>query len=66
MGFIRNYICGFCPKTFVNGSNCRKHKLKDHPEELAAFEAIHGKGKGNFCNYLLNISLTDSCPFLQN
>jgi len=48
MRFIRNYVCGFCPKTFVNGSNCRKHKLKDHPEELAAFEAIHGKGKGNF------------------
>ncbi len=31
--------------TFVNGSNCRKHKLKDHPVELAAYEAVHGRGK---------------------
>jgi hypothetical protein len=31
--------------SFVNGSNCRKHKLKDHPDELAAFEAVHGRGK---------------------
>lgn len=41
----RPYSCQFCDRTFVNGSNCRKHKLKDHPEELAAFEQIHGKGK---------------------
>lgn len=41
----RPYQCQFCFRTFVNGSNCRKHKLKDHPEELAAFEAVHGRGK---------------------
>ncbi|KAL7016263.1 hypothetical protein ACKWTF_009983 [Chironomus riparius] len=41
----RPFLCGFCSRSFVNGSNCRKHKLKDHPEELAAFEAVHGKGK---------------------
>lgn len=39
----RPYACNFCDRTFVNSSNRRKHKLKDHPVELAAYEAIHGK-----------------------
>lgn len=43
--FYRPYVCQFCARTFINGSNCRKHKLKDHPEELSAFESMHGKGK---------------------
>lgn len=41
----RPFSCLWCSKTFVNGSNCRKHKLKDHPRELAEFESKHGRGK---------------------
>lgn len=41
----RDYACQFCGRTFNNGSNCRKHKLKDHNEELLAYEAINGKGR---------------------
>ncbi|KAL7049161.1 hypothetical protein ACKWTF_003617 [Chironomus riparius] len=36
---LRPYSCPFCDKTFSNGSNCRSHKKKAHPSELAAFEA---------------------------
>lgn len=36
---LRPYTCPFCDKTFANGSNCRSHKKKAHPEELAALEA---------------------------
>jgi uncharacterized Zn-finger protein len=36
---LRPYSCPFCDKTFANGSNCRSHKKKAHPEELKAFEA---------------------------
>jgi uncharacterized Zn-finger protein len=36
---LRPYSCPFCEKTFANGSNCRSHKKKAHPAELAAFEA---------------------------
>lgn len=39
----RPYSCPWCDRTFINGSNCRKHKLNSHPKELAAFEAKHGK-----------------------
>jgi KRAB domain-containing zinc finger protein len=39
----RPHRCPFCPKSFINSANCRKHKLKDHPQEVAEFEAIHGK-----------------------
>lgn len=36
---LRPYTCPFCEKTFANGSNCRSHKKKAHPVELAALEA---------------------------
>lgn len=36
---LRPYKCPFCERTFVNGANCRSHKLKNHPEEVAALEA---------------------------
>ncbi|XP_055541196.1 zinc finger protein 493-like isoform X2 [Wyeomyia smithii] len=36
---LRPYQCPFCEKTFANGSNCRSHKKKAHPKELAAMEA---------------------------
>lgn len=35
----------FCDKTFVDSANARKHKVKDHPDEVAAFEAEYGKGR---------------------
>ncbi|XP_059616290.1 zinc finger protein 652-like [Phlebotomus argentipes] len=35
----RPYECPFCDKTFANGSNCRSHKKKAHPVQLAALEA---------------------------
>lgn len=41
---LRPYACPFCDKTFANGSNCRSHKKKAHPQELAAYEAA-GKAK---------------------
>lgn len=28
----------WCTKTFVNSANCRKHKLKDHPHDVAEYE----------------------------
>ncbi|XP_049302420.1 zinc finger protein weckle-like [Bactrocera dorsalis] len=36
---LKPYSCDFCERTFANGSNCRTHKRKAHPEELAALEA---------------------------
>ncbi|XP_070490842.1 gastrula zinc finger protein XlCGF26.1-like [Chironomus tepperi] len=48
----RPFSCHWCPKTFVNSANCRKHKLKEHKEEVEAYEAVHGK-KG------VSISLKD-------
>lgn len=36
---LRPYTCPWCDKTFANGSNCRSHKKKAHPVELAALEA---------------------------
>ncbi|XP_049776069.1 uncharacterized protein LOC126163165 [Schistocerca cancellata] len=35
---LRPYTCMFCPRTFANGSNCRAHKRKMHPEELRVYE----------------------------
>ncbi|XP_059618619.1 zinc finger protein 239-like isoform X2 [Phlebotomus argentipes] len=35
----RPYECPFCDKTFASGANCRGHKKKAHPVELAALEA---------------------------
>nr|XP_040237947.2 zinc finger protein weckle-like [Anopheles coluzzii] len=40
---LRPYQCPFCDKTFANGSNCRSHKKKFHPRELAALEAAGGQ-----------------------
>uniref|UniRef100_A0A182MLF0 Protein krueppel n=1 Tax=Anopheles culicifacies TaxID=139723 RepID=A0A182MLF0_9DIPT len=40
---LRPYQCPFCDKTFANGSNCRSHKKKFHPRELAALEASGGQ-----------------------
>lgn len=42
---LRPYKCPFCDKSFANGSNCRSHKRKAHPEELAAYEAEKGPVK---------------------
>ncbi|EDV94729.1 zinc finger protein weckle [Drosophila grimshawi] len=36
---IRPYKCNFCGRDFSNGSNCRMHKRKTHPKELAEEEA---------------------------
>lgn len=36
---LKPYSCDFCNRTFANGSNCRTHKKKAHPEELAEQEA---------------------------
>ncbi|XP_053958856.1 zinc finger protein 91-like [Anastrepha ludens] len=36
---LKPYTCDFCDRTFANGANCRTHKRKSHPEELAALEA---------------------------
>lgn len=41
----RPYSCPFCDRTFVNNSNCRKHKLQSHPQELAAYEMMNSKIK---------------------
>lgn len=40
---LKPYRCNFCDKTFANGSNCRTHKKKSHPVELAAMEAAGTK-----------------------
>lgn len=42
------YSCPWCPKTFANGSNCRIHKRKSHPVELAEYEAKNGISSGKF------------------
>lgn len=39
----------FSSQTFANGSNCRSHKKKSHPQELAALEAS-GKTAGSAQN----------------
>uniref|UniRef100_A0A182NBF1 Protein krueppel n=1 Tax=Anopheles dirus TaxID=7168 RepID=A0A182NBF1_9DIPT len=39
---LRPYQCPFCDRSFANGSNCRSHKKKFHPRELAALEASGG------------------------
>lgn len=36
---LRPYKCKFCNKAFSNGSNCRAHKKRAHPKELAEDEA---------------------------
>ena len=42
---LKPYACGFCDRTFASGPNCRSHKKKAHPEELAAQEAAAGGNK---------------------
>lgn len=44
----RPYCCQWCPKTFADNSNCRIHKKRMHPNELAEYEALHGKHQGCF------------------
>ncbi|XP_030376991.1 zinc finger protein weckle [Scaptodrosophila lebanonensis] len=39
---LKPYSCDFCDRTFANGSNCRTHKKKSHPVELAEQEAAGG------------------------
>ncbi|XP_053960055.1 zinc finger protein weckle-like [Anastrepha ludens] len=36
---LKPYTCDFCDRTFATGANCRTHKRKSHPEELATLEA---------------------------
>lgn len=31
----------FCRRDFTDPANMRKHKLKDHPNELAAYEEVY-------------------------
>jgi hypothetical protein len=46
--------CMFCDRLFADPGNLRKHKLRDHPAELAAYEAKHGKrGVSNAVYYEL-------------
>uniref|UniRef100_A0A1I8PBE3 Zinc finger protein weckle n=1 Tax=Stomoxys calcitrans TaxID=35570 RepID=A0A1I8PBE3_STOCA len=40
---LRPYKCPFCDKSFSNGSNCRSHKRRVHPAELAEEEALGKK-----------------------
>lgn len=42
--FRRPFGCQFCTRSFANGANCRKHKMKDHADELKAWEAENGIG----------------------
>ncbi|KAG5673973.1 hypothetical protein PVAND_003969 [Polypedilum vanderplanki] len=39
----KNHKCIWCDRTFVDSGNMRKHKLKNHPNELAEFEEKYGK-----------------------
>ncbi|XP_061387724.1 zinc finger protein 37 [Musca vetustissima] len=41
---LKPYKCQFCDRTFSNGANCRSHKRRVHPKELAEEEA---RGKKN-------------------
>ncbi|XP_054744922.1 zinc finger protein 718-like isoform X1 [Anastrepha obliqua] len=36
---LKPYSCDFCERTFAAASNCRTHKRKSHPNELAVLEA---------------------------
>ncbi|GBP06121.1 Zinc finger protein weckle, partial [Eumeta japonica] len=40
---LKPYSCDFCERTFANGSNCRSHMKKLHPDELAILEASGNK-----------------------
>ena len=47
----RPHQCQFCDRKFIDNANCRKHKLKDHPDELAKYEAVHGRRRGTYASY---------------
>lgn len=53
---LRPYTCPFCSKTFANGSNCRTHKRKAHPEELMELEAAAARKEGAFDKVLPSIN----------
>lgn len=36
---MRPYSCPWCSRTFANGSNCRAHKRRMHPNELRVSDA---------------------------
>lgn len=60
---IRPYKCDFCPKTFKNGPNCRKHKREVHRTELAASEKNESNRKSvklPKIHELLNMSIIES------
>ncbi|XP_073822629.1 uncharacterized protein [Musca autumnalis] len=40
---LKPYKCQFCNRSFSNGSNCRSHKRRLHPKELAEEEAMGKK-----------------------
>ncbi|XP_055914274.1 zinc finger protein 91-like [Eupeodes corollae] len=40
---LKPYSCDFCDRTFASGANCRSHKKKSHPVELAEQEAAGKK-----------------------
>ncbi|CRK86961.1 CLUMA_CG000777, isoform A [Clunio marinus] len=40
----RPYCCQFCSRSFANAANCRKHKLKDHNDDLKRWESVNGVG----------------------
>ncbi|CRK89844.1 CLUMA_CG003425, isoform A [Clunio marinus] len=39
----KKFQCMFCNRMFGDAGNCRKHKLRDHPGELAEYEERNGK-----------------------
>lgn len=41
----RPHKCMFCSRDFTDSGNLRKHKLKEHPNELTAFENEMGRRK---------------------
>jgi uncharacterized Zn-finger protein len=51
----RRYACLWCHKRFPDSSNCRKHKVREHSKELAAYEAEHGKRQSyQSCEFLMD------------
>lgn len=50
----------WCSRTFVNSANCRKHKLKDHPLEVAEYE---GELLSYSCKLKMPTTISFSCPW---
>lgn len=42
---LKKHQCQFCARSFIDTANLRKHKLKQHPEELSEYELKYGKRK---------------------